>query len=101
MRSPPQAGTAEHEDEVAAIVAASPQIDGKVLRMIREARKIELRELASITKIGVSYLRNIEDERFEDLPAPVYIRGFVVLIAKALRIDPNVTAASYMKRLRD
>jgi len=44
-------------------------------------------------------LRLIEDERFGELPAPVYVRGFLVEIAKYLRLPPRLIADSYMERL--
>jgi hypothetical protein len=74
--------------------------DGEVLRRIRMGRGIELEEVANITKIGMSHLRNIEANRYELLPAQVYLRGFLREIARCLRIDPTAAVDSYMQKLQ-
>jgi flagellar biosynthesis protein FlhG len=77
----------------------SGDYDGPRLRRCRLRRGIELEEIASITKINPSYLRFIEEERFTDLPAAVYVRGFVSCYASCVGLDPRNVAVSYMKRL--
>jgi flagellar biosynthesis protein FlhG len=74
------------------------EITGATIRRIREARGLELGEIAQRTKISERHLRSIEEERFGDLPAPVYVRGFVTEFARALRIDPQRVAESYLRR---
>ena len=73
--------------------------DGPCLRRARMHRGFELEEIAEITKIGAPYLQEIEDEAFDSLPAAVYVRGFVTAYARAIGLDPNRVAASYMPRL--
>jgi len=46
--------------------------------------------------VSKRYLRALEDSDFESLPAPVYVRGFVAEYARALGLDVNVVAKSYM-----
>jgi flagellar biosynthesis protein FlhG len=72
--------------------------DGPRLRRSRLHRGIEIEHIADITKINPSYLRFIEDERFDDLPAPVYVRGFVCAYARIVGLDAEQVAASYMER---
>jgi flagellar biosynthesis protein FlhG len=74
------------------------EITGATIRRIREARGLELGEIAQRTKISERHLRSIEEERFGDLPAPVYVRGFVTEFARALRIDPQRAAENYLRR---
>ena len=45
-------------------------------------------DLCAKTKIGRAHLQAIEDERFDELPAVVYTRGFLVEFAKQLSLDP-------------
>lgn len=71
---------------------------GELLRRVREARGIDLQELADRTKISVSYLRSIEEEHFPNAPAPVYVRGFVKAVAQYLGLEPDRVAGSYMVR---
>ncbi|MEE8475738.1 MAG: helix-turn-helix domain-containing protein [Myxococcota bacterium] len=73
--------------------------DGPKLRWSRMRRGIEIEEIAGVTKINPTYLRFIEEERFSDLPAPVYVRGFVNAYAKAVGLDPQHVVTSFMKRL--
>jgi cytoskeletal protein RodZ len=41
----------------------------------------------------------LEEESFENLPALVYVRGFIMEYAKALNLDPHKVADSYLKFL--
>ena len=74
--------------------------DGEVLRRIRMGRGIELEEVANLTKIGMAHLRNIEANRYELLPAPVYLRGFLREIARCLRVDASAAVESYMQKMQ-
>jgi len=75
--------------------------DGPRLRRSRLHRGIEIEHIADITKINPSYLRFIEDERFDDLPAPVYVRGFVCAYARMVGLDAEQVATSYMERFNE
>ncbi len=72
--------------------------DGARLRRSRLLRGVELDQIARITKINPTYLRFLEEERFADLPASVYVRGFVTAYARTLGLDPASIASSYMRR---
>jgi flagellar biosynthesis protein FlhG len=73
--------------------------DGPVLRRIRLSRGVELEDISVTTKINETYLRFIEENRYPDLPAPVYVRGFLREYAKCLHLDPIRVTESYMERL--
>ena len=75
--------------------------DGAVLRRIRLSRGVEIEEISELTKINQTYLRFMEEDRYHDLPAPVYIRGFLREYAKCLRLDPRRVTESYLERLRE
>lgn len=74
--------------------------DGARLRRARLARGIELDRIAAITKIGGGYLRAIEEDRHQDLPALVYVRGFVSAYARCLGLDAERILPSYMERVQ-
>jgi flagellar biosynthesis protein FlhG len=76
---------------------ASP-FDGARLRRNRLQRGVELEQIARITKVNPTYLRFIEDNNFENLPAPVYVRGFVSAYARCLGLDPARVVPDYMER---
>ena len=71
--------------------------NGATLRRIRIQRGIELEEIASVTKINETYLRFIEADRYADLPAPVYLRGFLREVARCLKLDATQVIDSYMQ----
>jgi cytoskeleton protein RodZ len=60
---------------------------GQQLREAREARGLSIEDVAQGTRIRVAYIRALEDERFADLPAPVYVRGFLRNYATFLGLD--------------
>src|SRR5262249_8515728 len=76
------------------------EFTGPMLRQIREAVGVELREIAERSKIGMAYLQALEGEVWKKLPAPVYVRGFLVESARALGLDPERVKATYLARYR-
>lgn len=86
------------EDQIRKILeAAGAERDGSFFRAIREARGLEMPRIAEITKINVMYLRFIEENNYRDLPAAVYLRGFLVQIARFHKLEaPDQIADAYM-----
>ena len=62
---------------------------GGRLRASRLESGFTLEQAAEETRINSGYLDAIEGDRFDVLPAPVYVRGFVRLYARFLGIDPE------------
>ena len=77
------------------------EFGGERLRALRVRRGIELEEVAEVTKVNPTYLRFIEEERFDDLPAAVYVRGFVLGYAGCIGLDSGQVAKSYMSRYEE
>jgi flagellar biosynthesis protein FlhG len=76
------------------------EVTGEYLRKVRQTRGIELGDISQRTKISERYLRAIEEERFSDMPAAVYVRGYVLEYARALRMDAHRVTESYLARYR-
>jgi curved DNA-binding protein CbpA len=74
-------------------------VTGDALRRVREALGYSLKDLAGRTKIGHWHLENIERERYADLPAQVYLRGFLTSLARELKLDPQRVAKGYLEQL--
>lgn len=74
------------------------EFDGARLRRARLRNGVELEEIAGVTKVNPTYLRFLEEERFDELPAAVYVRGFVMGYASCVGLEPAVVARSYMQR---
>jgi flagellar biosynthesis protein FlhG len=82
--------------------ALSPRTEysGPLLRQIREALGIELREIVERTKIGLAYLVALEAEQFGKLPATVYVRGFLAEYARIVGVDARRVIETYLDRYR-
>jgi len=92
--SPPFDDFEQNSDE------ESGEFDGKRLRRVRMRRGVEIDDIAEITKVSATYLRYIEEESFKDLPAEVYVRGFVTAYARTVGLDPERVVPTYMGRFR-
>jgi hypothetical protein len=82
----------------APLVLAEP-VTGPALRRFREQVGVSLREISIRSKVGVRYLEYIEQDRHRDLPAPVYLRGFLQEYARAVGLDPKLTADAYLAKV--
>lgn len=71
---------------------------GEALRRVREARGITVQQIAERTKVTRYHVENIEAERFGALPAPVYLRGILLSLARELRLDGQKVARAYLDR---
>ena len=61
---------------------------GQKLKSAREAKGVSVSEAAASTKILSKFIEAMEDDNFEKLSAPVYVKSFVRLYAKYLNLDP-------------
>jgi hypothetical protein len=71
---------------------------GSSLRDARTRQGLDFPELEERTKIRPKYLRALEDERFDILPAPTYVRGFLRSYAEALGLDAQPFVDEYQVR---
>jgi flagellar biosynthesis protein FlhG len=71
------------------------------LKRVRESQGVDLLEISAKTKIARMHLAAIEDEEYQDLPAMVYVRGFLAEIAKFLKLDPAQVQRTYARRMRE
>ena len=71
---------------------------GSSLREARLRQNLDFPELEERTKIRPKYLRALEDERFDLLPAPTYVRGFLRSYAESLGLDGQPFVDEYNSR---
>jgi cytoskeletal protein RodZ len=69
---------------------------GSYLRTKREARGMTVAQLSRATKIKEASLVALEEERFEALPARVFVVGWVGAYAKAVGADTDEALALLM-----
>lgn len=71
---------------------------GSSLRSAREQRKLDLGDVEQATHIRVKYLQALEDERFDVLPGPAYVKGFLRTYADHLGLDGQQFLEEYNTR---
>ena len=71
---------------------------GNSLREARLRRRIEFAQAEQATKIRGKYLRALEDEQFDVLPAQTYVKGFLRSYAEYLGLDGQLYVDEYNSR---
>ena len=72
---------------------------GRYLQDTRLEKKISLEQVSQQTRIGLGNLLLIEQEDHEQLPAEVYVKGFLRSYAKAVGADGDEVIRRYESRL--
>ena len=73
----------------------SMQSPGEILREERQERGLLLEDISAVTRIPVETLEALEDNRFDKIPAPVFVKGFLRNYARELGIDEGQILAAY------
>ncbi|MCX8006763.1 MAG: DUF4115 domain-containing protein [Coriobacteriia bacterium] len=68
---------------------------GQRLANERRSRGKSMADISAATRIMASKLEALEHDRFDELPAPVYVRGYISAYARALGLDPGPFLAEY------
>lgn len=77
-------------------IATATTFDGLFLQKIRLYKQVSLEKLSVSSRIGKTYLIALESNDFKNLPATVFLRGFLVQMAKQLGLDETKVVTSYM-----
>ena len=72
---------------------------GKMLKQIRERMGVELKTISMETRIPVKILERIEEEKSEQLPAQVYLKGFLKGYARCLGLDSEKVVEDYFNSI--
>lgn len=92
----------EHETnpEMEERIKGLQNVNGSFLKAVREYKQVTIDEVMNIIKISKNYLHALEADDVAKLPASVFVRGFVIQYAKALKLDHEKVAAAYMEFFR-
>jgi len=71
---------------------------GESLREARMRAKIDIAEIEVQTKIRAKYLRALENEEWDLLPGPTYVKSFLRTYAEALDLDAKLLVDEYKLR---
>lgn len=75
------------------------QTVGERLQQRRIARGLGLEAVTRATRLTRVVLETLEEDRFDDLPAPVYARGFLKIYAQFLELDGDAILDAYESQL--
>ncbi len=68
---------------------------GATLRRERESRGIGLDELSRATKVRRVFLDALEEERWGELPAKIFVTGYLKAIAQHIGVEPSLFLSAY------
>ena len=68
---------------------------GSYIKHERELRGVPLEEISRITKIHIRFLEALEDNRFDELPGEVFIKGYIRSYANIIGSDVDEMLNSY------
>jgi len=71
---------------------------GATLREARMRARIDVAEIEAETKIRAKYLRALENEEWDLLPGPTYVKSFLRTYAEALDLDAKLLVDEYKLR---
>jgi cytoskeleton protein RodZ len=74
---------------------------GNTLREARLRRGLDILDCEAETKIRAKYLRAMEEEQFDLMPSPTYVRGFLRTYADFLDLDGRLVLDEYESRFGD
>jgi Helix-turn-helix domain len=74
-----------------------PEI-GEMLREARMRKRIDMTEVEAATKIRGKYLRALENEEWDLLPGPTFVKTFLRTYAEYLGLDPRLLVEEYRQR---
>ncbi len=85
------------DDTLESLIAHQEFFDGAFIGKIRRYKNVPLEDLSKNTCISVKYLKALEDNNYNALPAGVFTRGYVNQYCKILGLDPDRVIPSFMK----
>src|SRR6201986_1081315 len=74
-----------------------PEI-GETLRDTRMRRRIDMTEVEAATKIRAKYLRALENEEWDLLPGPTFVKTFLRTYGDYLGLDSKMLVEEYKQR---
>ncbi len=68
---------------------------GAYLRQIREEKSVRIEQITAQTLIRQAFLEALEEGRYEDLPEPIFVQGFIRRYGDALGLDGVALAKNF------
>ncbi len=71
---------------------------GEVLRETRMRKRVDMSQVEAATKIRAKYLRALENEEWDMLPGPTFVKTFLRTYAEYLELDARSLVEEYKQR---
>ena len=68
---------------------------GKWIQQQRTLKNVSLEEIAAVTKVHIAQLKHLEADERSQLPAPAFVRGFLISYARHLGLSEDEVLAKY------
>lgn len=75
--------------------------DGAFLKKVRTYKDLTVERLSEIIKVSSFYIKAVEEMNPKNLPAPVFVRGYVSQISKTLGIPEKKAVDGYMALFKE
>ncbi len=86
-----------HPEAVAEPARVPEQVNGSVLKALRESRHLTIDQIAALSKVGSRFLKALEEDRHDALPGRVFARGFLIEYARAIRVSDTELVERYLR----
>jgi hypothetical protein len=92
--------TYDTNEELEKEIRSCQDWSGEMLKKVRVYKNWKVDALAELTKISGFYITAIECIEPKNLPAPVFVRGYVAQLSRVLGLEEKVVCDSYMKHFK-
>lgn len=83
------------------VIESATEFSGEFLKEIREYKKVSIPLISEKSRISKTYIKAIEDNNYDKLPASVFVRGFVDQYAKLLKLDHKKISTYYVNKVKE
>ena len=98
----PAAMEADIQEKVSQLIADGDLGDGNLYKRIRQLVGVTKEEMQDHIKISIGYIDHLEENRFDLLPQPVYVKGFLKSYLRFLGVSAcDQLIKAYAERLND
>lgn len=84
-------------DVLESIEMDSGGMNGAFLQAVRRELGVAIKDISERTKISVMMLRYIEADDVAELPAKVYLKGYLTQVARLIKLPPKEFVSAYLK----
>lgn len=70
---------------------------GEILTSARKEKKLSIQDIAKATRIETKYIRALENDEFQKLPSPTFVKGFIRNYAIQVNIPPEELIAVFRR----